>query len=106
VGGVRLGLGLAAFVRDAGEDAAAIVVADVATDVAVVLEPLNESRERALAQMDLLGQLLDAAMTLRGVGEPAKDLVFGEGEAMFALETLLERLADAGVLRLQLVPLI
>jgi hypothetical protein len=45
-------------------------------------------------------------MTLRGVGEPAKDLVFGEGEAMFALETLLERLADAGVLRLQLVPLI
>ena len=101
---MRLGLGLAAGVGDAGEDAAAVVVADVPADVAVVLEALDEAGQGALAQVDLLGELLDAAMPLGGVGEAAEDLVFGEGEAVLALEGVLKGLANAGVLGLELIP--
>src|SRR5919201_1531516 len=42
VGGLRLRLGLAAGVGDAGKDAAAVEVAQLATHVAVVLEPLDQ----------------------------------------------------------------
>jgi hypothetical protein len=97
-------VGLAARVGDAGEDAATIVVADVAADEAVVFEALNEAGKGALAQMNLLGELLDAAMSLGRVGEAAQDLVFGEGEAVLSLEAVLEGLANAGVLGLELIP--
>jgi hypothetical protein len=91
-----------ALIGDAGEDAAAVVVADVAADVAVVLEALDQAGQGALAEMDLLGELLDAAMPRRGVGEASKHLVLGEGEAMLALEGVLECLSH--VLRLELTP--
>jgi hypothetical protein len=104
VGGVRLGLGLAAGVSDAGEDAAAVVVADVAADEAVVLEALDQAGKGALAQVDLLRQLLNAAMSFRRLGEAAQDLVLGEGEAVLSLEAVLESFPDAGVLRLELIP--
>src|SRR6266540_3924707 len=80
LGGMGLDLGLAAGVGDAGEDPAAVVVADVAADVAVVLEPLHEAGEGALAQMDLLGQLLNPAVTLGVVGEAPQHLVFAQGQ--------------------------
>ena len=104
MGGLCLGLGFAAGVGDAGEDAAAVVVADVAADEAVVLEALDQAGKGALAQMNLLGELLDAAMSLRRVGEAAQDLVLGEGEAVLSLEAMLEGLADASVLGLELTP--
>jgi hypothetical protein len=104
VGGMRHGLGLAAGVGDAGENAASVVVADVAADKAVVLEALDEAGKGALAQMNLLGELLDAAVPLWRVREAAKDLVFGEGEAVLSLEAVLEGLANAGVLGLELIP--
>ena len=43
-------------------------------------------------------------MSLGGVREPAKDLVLGEGEAVLSLEAVLEGLADASVLGLELTP--
>jgi hypothetical protein len=104
VGGMSVGMSLPPRIGDAGVDAAAVVVADVPADVPVVLESLDEAGERALAQMDLLGELLDPAMSLRSVGETAKDLVFGEGEAMLSLETVFECLADPSVLGLELIP--
>ena len=101
---MRLRLNLAAGVGDAGVDAAAVVVADVAADEAVVLEALYEPGERTLAQVDLLCQLLDAAVPLGGVGETAQDLVLGEREAVLSLEAVLKGFANAGVLGLELVP--
>src|SRR6266540_2584898 len=47
---------------------------------AVVLEPLHEAGEGALAQMDLLGQLLNPAVTLGVVGEAPQHLVFAQGQ--------------------------
>jgi hypothetical protein len=101
---VCLGLGLAAGVGDAGEDAATVVVTDVAADEAVVLEALDQAGKGALAQMDLFGELLDATMPLGRVGEAAQDLVLGEGEAVLSLEAVLEGLAHARVLGLELTP--
>jgi hypothetical protein len=97
-------LGLAAGVRDAGEDAAPVVVANRATDEAIVLEALYEAGEGALRKMDLLGQLLDAPVPLRGLGQAAKNLVLAQREAMLTLKTVFEGLAHAGVLRLELIP--
>jgi hypothetical protein len=97
-------LRLAACVSDAGEDAAPVVVADVPADVAVVLEALDETGEGALGEVDLLGKLLDAAMALGGLAQPAQDLVLGEGEAVLSLEAMFEGLADAGMLGLELIP--
>jgi hypothetical protein len=54
--------------------------------------------------VDLFGELLNAAMSLRRVGEAAEDLVLGEGEAVLSLEAMLEGLTDASVLCLQLAP--
>src|SRR4051794_36406598 len=81
LGGMSFQLGLAARVGDAGEDAAPVVVADLATDEAIVLQALDEAGEGALAQMDLFGELLDAARSLGRGGEAAEGLGFGEGEA-------------------------
>jgi hypothetical protein len=97
-------LGLAARVGDAGEDAAPVVIADVPADVAVVLEALDEAGEGALGEVDLLGELLDAAMPLGGLAQPAQDLVLGEGEAVLSLEAVFEGFADAGMLGLELIP--
>jgi hypothetical protein len=104
VGGVGLGVGLAPGVRDAGEDAPAIVIADLPGGVAVVLEALDQAGKSALAQMDLLPELLDATMSFGRLGEAAKNLVLSEGEAVFSLQTMLEGLTDTGVLGLELVP--
>ena len=97
-------LRLAACVSDAGEDAAPVVIADVPADVAVVLEALDEAGKGALGEVDLLGELLDAAMALGGLAQPAQDLVLGEGEAMLSLKAVLESFANAGVLSLELGP--
>ena len=97
-------LRLAACVSDAGEDAAAVVVADVATDETVILEALNKPGEGALGEVDLLGKLLDAAMALGGLAQPAQDLVLGEGEAVLSLEAMFKSFANASVLGLELIP--
>jgi hypothetical protein len=70
----------------------------------VVLQALDQAGERALREVNLLGELLDAAMSLRRVGESAENLVFGEGEAVLSLEAVFEGLTDAGVLGLELIP--
>jgi hypothetical protein len=102
--GLCLGLGLAPGVRDAGEDAPAVVVAHLATDVPVVLQALHEAGEGALGEVNFFGELLDAAVPLGRVVEPPQDLVLGEGEAVIALEGVLERLAHPSVLGLKLHP--
>jgi hypothetical protein len=101
---MRLSVGLPAGVGDAGEDAAAVVVTDVPAHVSIVLEALDQAGEGALAQMDLLGELLDAPMTLRRLGEASKNLVFAERESVLALQGVLQGLTDAGVLGLELTP--
>jgi len=48
--------------------------------------------------VDLLGQLLDPAVTLRGLVEAAEDLVLAQREPVLALERVLEGLTHPGVL--------
>ena len=43
-------------------------------------------------------------MPLRGFGQAAKDLVLAQREAVLTLKTVLEGLAHAGVLGLELIP--
>ena len=99
-----LRLGLAAGVGDAGVDAASVVVADRAADEAVVLETLDETREGALGEVDLLGQLLDSAVAPRGVGQASQHLVLAQREPVLALKRMLKGLSHAGMLGLELIP--
>src|SRR5262249_60489631 len=78
VGGGPLGLGLPPGIRSACEHATPVEIADIPADVAVVLESLHETREGALREMDLLGELLDPAVSLGGLGEATQHLVLGE----------------------------
>jgi hypothetical protein len=104
VGRVCFGLGLAAVVGDAGENATPVVVADVAADVSIVFEPLHEAREGALAEVDFLRELLDAAVPFGVLGDAPQHLVLAQGQTVLALEGVLEGVADPGVPCLQLAP--
>ena len=104
MGGLGLLLGRAAFVGDAGPDATAVVVADAAAGEARVLQPLHQARERALAEVDLLGELLHAHVALGCGGEVAQHLVLAQRQLVLPLQGALERLPDNRMGRLQLAP--
>jgi hypothetical protein len=106
VGGIGLVLGLAAGVGDAGKDPASVVIADRPADVPGLLEPLDQAGEGALAEVNLVGELLDSAMALGVVRQTAEHFVLAEGETVLALEGTLKRFPYAGVSRLELTPLI
>src|SRR3712207_4313717 len=90
--------------RDAGVDAAAVRLAHLAVDEPVRLEPADEPRQRALAEVDALGHLLHAAVVLAVLGEPLEDLELAHPEAVLRLELALQRAGHARVTAQRLRP--
>ena len=103
------GLGLADALRPASVRAAlipaAVVGAAAAPDEALLLEPGDEPRESALAHVDVLDELLQAAAAALALGQALERLELGDGEPVVALEVAFERGVDPRVAREQLAPL-
>jgi hypothetical protein len=90
---------------EAHEDGTPVVGTHAATHQPVLLEPSDRSREGALAEVDVLGQVGHPVVAAVGVDEPVEDLELTEPDAVIVLQGLLECAAHLGVAIEQLPPL-
>ena len=104
--GPRLGVPLPPLVREAGVDAAPVLGADRAGDETVGLETCDHTAERALREVDGVGELLDAPVLLVGRREPIEHLELAHAEPVLVLQRALERAHDARVTVDQVTPLV
>src|SRR5688500_11614071 len=81
----------ASRIGDADVDAAAVLVAHPALHQAVLLEPADDARERALAEVNRLAERLHPALLVLALArEPLEHLVLADAQAM-RLQRTLER---------------
>jgi hypothetical protein len=88
-----------------GVDPAPVVGAHLALDQAVLLQTGDHARQRALREVDVVGQLLDAGrLTALGAGQAIEHLELADAEAVTGLELALERGRHPGVALEQVTP--
>src|SRR5436190_11314238 len=92
---------LATLGGDACVDAAPVVRAHLALDQPVTLQARDDARQRTLAEMHVLGQLLHAVI---GRGEALQHLELADAEAVSLLEPAFERGGGTGVAILEVAP--
>lgn len=82
VGGEGVGVAAAAFFGDRDVDAAAVEVAEAAFDQAMLLQAADEPGQSALAQVHGVGQLLDAELVVRALGQAFQYLEVADAQAV------------------------
>lgn len=100
------GMSLSPRVGEAGEDPAAVVLADRAAHQAVGLQPRNDAAQGALREMHRAGQIVDPAALLALGDEAVEDLELAQAEAVAVLELALQGSADTRVTVQQTVPFV
>jgi len=95
---------LAPGVGEADVDAAPVLLAHRALDEPVVLEARDDAAQRALREVHLAGDLLDAPPLPRRRGQPVEDLELADPQAVLGLERVLERAGHSGVAVKEIAP--
>ena len=104
MGGLGLGVALPPRLGQAHVDTPAVHVAHGPLHQSVLLEPADQTRQGALAQVHGLGEFLNAELVLVILGQPLEHLEFADTEPMPLAQLVLERGADCGVARGQGTP--
>ncbi len=98
------GVTAAALAGDRDVDAAPVKVAEAALDQAVLLEPADQPRQRALAQVYGIGELLDPELVVRALGKALEHLEVADAQTMPLAKLPVQRARDDGMVCRECAP--